>query len=118
MPTQDDQIPSGSSNSRNADTAAAGMTPVPLSLLGEVLIARRKERGLTQQGLAERLGSYQEAIARMERERYRNVRLERIVQVAQALEAEVLVVAHQRHGPGADQPAEPSDLPRQRPAGP
>ncbi len=59
-----------------------------------MLFARRKERGLTQQGLAERLGSHQEAVARMERERYRSVSLERLVKVAEALEARVLLCVH------------------------
>ena len=70
----------------------AAAAPVPLSLLGELLISLRKERGLTQQQLAERLGSHQEAVARMERERYRGVSLERLVKVAEALEAHILLM--------------------------
>jgi transcriptional regulator with XRE-family HTH domain len=80
----------------------APATPVSLALLGEVLIAARKERRLTQQGLAERLGSHQEAVARMERDRYRSVSLERLVKVAEALEVSVLVVARQGHGPAGE----------------
>ncbi len=71
---------------------AAAAAPVPLSLLGELLIAVRKERGLTQQQLAERLGSHQEAVARMERERYRGVSLERLVKVMEALEARIMLI--------------------------
>ena len=66
-------------------------SPSPLAELGALLIALRKARGLTQQGLAERLGSLQEAVARMEREQYRNTSLERLLKVAEALEARLLV---------------------------
>ena len=73
---------------------------VPLALLGEVLIAARKERGVTQQELAERLDTHQEAVARMERERYRGVSLERLVKVAEALGVRVLLHSSSAHESG------------------
>ena len=71
-----------------------------------------KEQGLTQQGLAERLGSHQEAVARMERDRYRGVSLERLVKVAEVLQVRVLLSMHGRadaqSGPDAPPSREPS----------
>jgi transcriptional regulator with XRE-family HTH domain len=63
----------------------------PLPLLGEMLVALRKERGLSQQDLAEKLDTSQEAIARTEQSRYRSVSLERLLKVADALGASVTV---------------------------
>ncbi len=68
--------------------------PVPLERLGDLLVALRKERGLTQQALGDRLGILPEAVARNERDRYRGTGLERLVRVAKALEVEILVLPH------------------------
>ncbi len=76
-------------------------TPVPLASLGEVLVALRKERGITQQALAEQLGTLQEAVAKMERERYRSVSLERLVKVVDVLGAQVLVTPYGQGPDGA-----------------
>jgi DNA-binding XRE family transcriptional regulator len=65
---------------------------LPLSLLGEVLVASRKEQGMTQEALASRLGMLQEAVARMEREKYRAVSLERLVRVAEALNLNLTLI--------------------------
>lgn len=66
--------------------------PVPLAWVGSLLIAARKERGMTQAQLAERLGMLQEAVARWEREKYRTVSLERLVKVAEALETRLVIM--------------------------
>jgi transcriptional regulator with XRE-family HTH domain len=63
--------------------------PVPLAWLGELLIAARKQRGLTQARLAEHLGSHQAQIAQWEGSKYRSVSLQSMVNVAQALEVEI-----------------------------
>ena len=77
-------------NRHSLDTAAeAEISPTPLSGLGDLLIAGRKERGLTQEQLAARLGMLQEALARWEREKYRTVSLERLVKVASTLELKI-----------------------------
>ncbi len=68
--------------------------PVPLERLGDLLVALRKERGLTQQALGDRLGILPEAVARNERDRYRGTGLERLVRVAKALEVEILLLPH------------------------
>ena len=68
--------------------------PVPLERLGDLLVALRKERGLTQQALGERLGILPEAVARNERDRYRGTGLERLVRVAKALEVQILLLPH------------------------
>ena len=57
----------------------------PLSWLGDMLIAARKEQGITQEVLGERLGLRQEAVARLEREKYRNTSLERLLRVSEVL---------------------------------
>lgn len=61
------------------------MEPIPLFWLGELLIAARKEAGMTQEELAVTLGVLQEVIVRWERERYRSASLERLVRVAEGL---------------------------------
>ena len=68
--------------------------PVPLERLGDLLVALRKERGLTQQALGDRLGILPEAVARNERDRYRGTGLERLVRVAKALEVQILLLPH------------------------
>lgn len=64
---------------------------LPLSLLGELLISLREQRGMTQQELAERLGTHQEVVSRMEAVSYRTASLERVNKVARALEAAVVI---------------------------
>ena len=65
--------------------AEPGFAAVPLASLGDLLIAARTERGITQQELAAFLDTQQEAVARMERERYRSVSLERLLRVSESL---------------------------------
>ena len=66
--------------------------PVPLSWLGDMLIASRKEQGITQIELGERLGLHQAAVARMETAKYRSTSLERLLRVAEALDLSLRVV--------------------------
>ena len=63
--------------------------PVPLAWLGTILVTARKERNLSQGQLASLLGAHQSVVARWETEGYRSVNLERLVQVASALEFEI-----------------------------
>jgi transcriptional regulator with XRE-family HTH domain len=94
-------------SSDTAPAVTANPNTLPLSLLGEFLIARRKEVGLTQQQLADRLSMLQEAVARWERERYRTVSLERLLRVATILEANVqILVEEEPSEPRAEQSAE------------
>jgi transcriptional regulator with XRE-family HTH domain len=83
-------------SSATAPAATANPNTLPLSLLGEFLIARRKEVGMTQQQLADRLGMLQEAVARWERERYRTVSLERLLRVATILKANVRILVEEQ----------------------
>lgn len=62
---------------------------VPLAWAGELLVSLRKEQGLSQQQLAERLGAHQQAIGRWESAKYRGTSLENLVRVAQALGADI-----------------------------
>lgn len=58
-----------------------------LTDIGSGLVARRKQLGLTQRALGERLGVTQPQIARWERTAYRTASLEHVASVAEALEA-------------------------------
>lgn len=78
------------------------VTPVPLSWLGDILIAARKERGFTQQALGERLGLHQAAIARMEQEKYRATSLERITRIADALGLSLHIITDAENNPQAE----------------
>lgn len=71
------------------NTNALSNIPVPLEWLGAILITARKERNLSQGQLADLLGAHQSVVARWETEGYRSVNLERLVQVAEALEFEI-----------------------------
>ena len=53
--------------------------------LGDWLIRQRQAQGVTQRELAARIGVLQPALARMERERFRGVGLERLVKIVEAL---------------------------------
>lgn len=66
--------------------------PIPLSLIGELFIARRKELGISQEELGQRLGMLRAGIVRWEATKYTTVSLERLTKVAQALELEVSLV--------------------------
>jgi DNA-binding XRE family transcriptional regulator len=59
---------------------------IPLAWLGDILIAARKEQGLSQQEVASRLNIYTSAYSRWEADRFRSASLERIVAVVQALD--------------------------------
>ncbi|MBB6053935.1 helix-turn-helix domain-containing protein [Armatimonas rosea] len=67
--------------------------PVPFPWLGDLLIAVRKQQGITQTELAERIGSHQAAIARWEGGKYRLAEIETILTIAHALGLELLVTA-------------------------
>ncbi|RYF37418.1 MAG: XRE family transcriptional regulator [Cytophagaceae bacterium] len=66
---------------------------VPLSWLGDMLIAARKEQGISQQKLGERLSIHQNAVARMEKDKFRATSLERLIRVAEALELSLQIVS-------------------------
>lgn len=53
--------------------------------IGQVLLAARAERGLTQRELGDLLGVHQQQVARWERDAYARVTLSRLTQVAEAL---------------------------------
>ncbi len=53
--------------------------------IGDALVAARLAQGITQRGLAMRLGVHQQQIARWERERYGCVSLARLTRVAETL---------------------------------
>ena len=71
------------------NTNSLSNIPVPLEWLGAILVTARKERNLSQGQLADLLGAHQSVVARWETEGYRSVNLERLVQVAEALEFEI-----------------------------
>ena len=66
--------------------------PIPFAWLGDLLISLRKERGLTQAQLAEKLGIHQVVVARWESSKYATASLERIRRVADALQADLGIV--------------------------
>lgn len=63
--------------------------PVPLAWTGDLLVSLRKERGLSQQQVADRLGMPQQSIGRWESEKYRGTSLENLVRVARALDVDI-----------------------------
>lgn len=69
--------------------------PIPFAWLGDLLISLRKERGLTQAQLAERLGIHQVVIARWESSKYATASLERIRKVVDALDADLRLTVGQ-----------------------
>jgi transcriptional regulator with XRE-family HTH domain len=66
--------------------------PVPLAWIGDVLIAARKQINLTQRQLAEKIGSYQAAVARWEMGKYQTATLKTILLIARALDLEVKMI--------------------------
>lgn len=67
--------------------------PVPFPWLGDLLVAARKEQGITQTELAERIGSHQTVVARWEGGKYRFAEVGTILAIAHALGLELLVTA-------------------------
>lgn len=67
--------------------------------IGIDLVRARRDRGMSQRALGERLGVKQQQVARWEADSYRNAALERIADVAEALGVALQVV-----GPPATEP--------------
>jgi transcriptional regulator with XRE-family HTH domain len=63
-----------------------------LAWLGDILIAARKEQGLSQQEVASRLRIYPSAYGRWETDRFRSASLERVVAAAQALDLDARLI--------------------------
>ena len=63
-----------------------------LASIGTALVEVRRATGRTQAGLAERLGVKRQQVQRWESQAYRSASLERVIQVAAALEFDALVV--------------------------
>ncbi len=63
-----------------------------LANIGTALVESRKASGLTQAGLAERLGVKRQQVQRWESQAYRSASLERVSQVAAALGFDALIV--------------------------
>jgi transcriptional regulator with XRE-family HTH domain len=61
----------------------------PIAWIGEVLISARKERGWTQQQLAERAGTQQAAIARWENSKYETATLHTVLTMMHALDMDI-----------------------------
>lgn len=76
--------------------------PVPLAWIGELLISARKQRGITQVQLAERIGSHQAVIARWEGSKYQTADIQTILTIAKALDLKLSVTAASRE---ADPPS-------------
>ena len=57
--------------------------------MGQLLIAARNFRGLTQRELAERLGVHESQVSRDERNEYHNITLERAARILDILDVEV-----------------------------
>ncbi len=53
--------------------------------LPEMIIKAREEAGLTQEELAERIGTKQPALSRLERGGYKKVKIETLMKIAHAL---------------------------------
>ena len=62
---------------------------VNLGGLGQLLVALRIARGLTQRQLAKRLGVHETQVSRDERNEYHGITLERASRILEALDAEV-----------------------------
>jgi transcriptional regulator with XRE-family HTH domain len=65
---------------------------IPLTDVGGALVRLRKDRGLLQKELAQRVGVQPASLNRMERTQYRGVSVERVAQVAEALGIQLMVV--------------------------
>jgi DNA-binding XRE family transcriptional regulator len=66
---------------------------IPLAWLGDVLIAARKEQGMTQQEIASRLEVFPSAYSRWEGDKFGSTSLERLIAIAQSLELDINLVA-------------------------
>ena len=83
-------------NPEELNLAPLAIEPIPLVWLGELLISARKEQGLTQIELAERIGKHQAAIARWEGSKYRTADIQTIQTIANALALKLLVTVASR----------------------
>ena len=70
--------------------------PIPLAWIGDLLISARKQQGIPQVQLAERIGSHQAVIARWEGSKYQTADIQTILTIATALDLELLVAAASR----------------------
>ena len=87
------------------EALAGGQVPSaerPLAEVGTLLIRARIAAGLTQRGLAERLGVREQQVQQDEAARHVRVRLDRVQPVAAALGVTLTVVA--RFGPDVSEP--------------
>jgi DNA-binding Xre family transcriptional regulator len=66
-----------------------------LTRLGQLLIALRVARGLSQRDLAQRLGIAESQVSRDERNEYHGITVERAQRIAEALDAEVILQVEQ-----------------------
>lgn len=80
---------------------------VPLTWLGDILIAARKELGLSQQEVASLLHIYPSAYSRWETDRFRSASLERVATVAQALNLDARVIVFPSRIPDRKEEATP-----------
>jgi transcriptional regulator with XRE-family HTH domain len=71
------------------DSLAPFVETFPLSWIGDILISVRKQRGLTQEQLAQKVGSHQAAIARLEDSKYQNSAIKTISTTLDALGADI-----------------------------
>lgn len=82
-------------------------TPRPLAEIGEILIQARIATGLSQRGLADRLGVTEQRVQQDEASRYARAGLDRLLRIAAALGLGLVVAprfqsgadAHQEHLP-------------------
>lgn len=71
------------------------LTPIhSLNQMGQMLIALRIARGMTQKQLAERLGVAESAVSRDERNDYHGISLERAQRILDALEGQTTIVVN------------------------
>lgn len=71
------------------------LTPIhSLNQMGQMLIALRIARGMTQKQLAERLGVAESAVSRDERNAYHGISLERAQRILDALEGQTTIVVN------------------------
>src|SRR6478735_11712688 len=88
MPTTNNLVPT--------TTAALPIAPDPLAAVGSLVRSARQGRGLTQAQLAERLGTSQSAIHRIE-QGSQNVSLDMLARISAALDSEIISFGAPKH---------------------
>src|SRR6476469_4455619 len=83
MPTTNNLVPT--------TTAALPIAPDPLAAVGSLVRSARQGRGLTQAQLAERLGTSQSAVHRIE-QGAQNVSLEMLTRIGAALDSPIVTL--------------------------